>query len=108
MAPFHLSKIPQKNSPLPLPFTLHLKSPSLGLLPYPPPLPPPLTFVEVCGLKNNVYPIIRSRQSILLAIDNILPPRDLVSINNRPGEGGGRAFSSRRKNNKNYDIIENG
>ena len=29
MAPFHWSKIPQKNSPLPLPFTLHLKTPTL-------------------------------------------------------------------------------
>ena len=30
MAPFHWSKIPQKNSPLPLPFTLHLKTPTQG------------------------------------------------------------------------------
>ena len=29
MAPFHWSKIPQKKSPLSLPFTLHLKSPTL-------------------------------------------------------------------------------
>ena len=28
MAPFHWSKIPQKNSPLPLPFALHLKTPT--------------------------------------------------------------------------------
>ena len=26
--PFHWSKIPQKNSPLPLPFALHLKTPT--------------------------------------------------------------------------------
>ena len=31
MPPFHWSKIPQKNSPLPLPFTLHLKTPTLLL-----------------------------------------------------------------------------
>ena len=30
MPPFHWSKIPQKNSPLPLPFTLHLKTPTQG------------------------------------------------------------------------------
>ena len=29
MPPFHRSKIPLKNSPLPLPFTLHLKTPTL-------------------------------------------------------------------------------
>ena len=28
MAPFHWSKIPQNNSPLPLPFALHLKTPT--------------------------------------------------------------------------------
>ena len=28
MPPFHWSDIPQKNSPLPLPFTLHLKTPT--------------------------------------------------------------------------------